>query len=55
VRIERVVLVSDSADDECVVNQALAANGTCVAPGFGASDCRARCGTHLWRVSAWGP
>ena len=30
---------------ECTVNQAL--GGTLTCPGFGASDCRAGCGSHL--------
>jgi len=54
VRIERVVLASDDPTDECAVNQTLASKASCVTPGFGASDCRARCRTHLWRfVNPW--
>jgi Uri superfamily endonuclease len=40
-----VVGVRLFADGECVVNQA--AEGVFVAPGFGASDCRSGCGSHL--------
>ena len=32
-------------EKECVVNQRT--QGTIIAPGFGASDCRAGCGSHL--------
>jgi len=32
-------------DGECAVNQAT--EGVVVAPGFGASDCRSGCGSHL--------
>ncbi|WP_126443871.1 GIY-YIG nuclease family protein [Sulfuricystis multivorans] len=32
-------------EEECVLNQASA--GVIVVPGFGASDCRAGCGSHL--------
>jgi len=33
------------AGDECQLNQACP--GTIIAPGFGASDCKAGCGAHL--------
>lgn len=33
------------AADECQLNQACP--GTIIAPGFGASDCKAGCGAHL--------
>ncbi|MEW5782619.1 MAG: GIY-YIG nuclease family protein [Pseudomonadota bacterium] len=32
-------------EEECALNQATA--GVIVVPGFGASDCRAGCGSHL--------
>jgi Uri superfamily endonuclease len=41
----RVVGVKRSATEECLLNQKL--RGAIVAPGFGASDCRAGCGSHL--------
>jgi len=34
-----------SSRSECAVNRAL--HGEIIAPGFGASDCRAGCGSHL--------
>jgi Uri superfamily endonuclease len=37
------------SQDECVVNQKVA--GTIVVPGFGASDCRRHCGSHLKRIA----
>ena len=40
-----VVRVRRSAKDECELNQS--GRGTIIAPGFGASDCRAGCGSHL--------
>lgn len=50
VSIKRVVLASTKADDECPVNQAV--TGANPIPRFGASDCRARCGSHLRFVRA---
>lgn len=44
----RVVDVHRLAEPECVVNQRTA--GEIVVPRFGASDCRAGCGSHLKRV-----
>ena len=41
----KVVDVSLSSEAECPLNQRTA--GEIVVPGFGASDCRARCGSHL--------
>jgi Uri superfamily endonuclease len=38
------------SEPECVVNQRT--TGAMVAPGFGASDCRAGCGAHLFRVGS---
>lgn len=37
--------IKKSADGECALNQATA--GTIPVPGFGASDCRSGCGSHL--------
>jgi len=51
VRVTRVVLAADDPQEECPVNRKLAASGCCVAPGFGASDCRAGCETHLWQIA----
>ncbi|MCH7945335.1 MAG: GIY-YIG nuclease family protein [Armatimonadetes bacterium] len=48
VAVVRVALASPDADEECSVNQAVGLTGDCVVPGFGASDCRAGCPTHLW-------
>lgn len=41
----KVVGVALSGESECVCNQRVA--GDIVVPGFGASDCRAQCGSHL--------
>lgn len=41
----RVVEVRRCARPECALNRAQA--GQVLAPGFGASDCRAGCGAHL--------
>ena len=41
----RVVSVLRSTRGECALNRRV--GGTIVAPGFGASDCRAGCGAHL--------
>ncbi|AAU91348.1 conserved hypothetical protein [Methylococcus capsulatus str. Bath] len=38
-------------DGECAVNQAT--EGIVVAPGFGASDCRRGCGSHLKFSGHW--
>jgi len=40
-----VAKVVRSRRDECRLNQG--ARGRVLVPGFGASDCRARCGAHL--------
>ncbi len=37
-----------SAEEECVVNQRT--SGEVLIPGFGSSDCRAGCGSHLKRI-----
>jgi Uri superfamily endonuclease len=44
----RVREVRRFADAECCVNQRV--EGEVTVPGFGASDCRAGCGSHLKRV-----
>ena len=49
VAVVRVALASLDADEECSVNQAVGLTGDCVAPGCGASDCRAGCAARLWR------
>lgn len=41
----RVTSIRLSTDKECLVNQSL--NGDILMPGFGASDCRQGCGSHL--------
>ena len=41
----RIVRVRRSRLPECALNRR--AGGAVVAPGFGASDCRAGCGSHL--------
>lgn len=46
----RVVDVVRSSRAECVLNRA--AGGVIPVPGFGASDCRAGCGSHLRYVGA---
>lgn len=43
-----VTEVARSDSGECALNQATA--GMVIVPGFGASDCRAGCGSHLKRV-----
>ena len=43
-----VCTVRRLADPECEVNQR--STGALVVPGFGASDCRAGCGSHLKRL-----
>ncbi len=43
-----VARVFTSAKGECQCNQAI--HGEVVIPGFGASDCRQRCGAHLLRI-----
>ena len=45
----RIREVGRFCDDECLVNQRTA--GEIPVPGFGASDCRAGCGSHLKRVA----
>jgi Uri superfamily endonuclease len=50
VHVERVELVSDDPVDECAANRRVGAAGRVPAPGFGSSDCKAGCGTHLWHI-----
>ena len=50
VLIERVVLALSDPEKECAANQGVGRKACCVAPGFGASDCREGCQAHLWRV-----
>lgn len=45
----RVIRVLRSTRPECELNAAT--RGTVAAPGFGASDCRGECGSHLKRVA----
>jgi len=40
-----MIEVKRFAEEECPLNQATA--GTVIVPGFGASDCRSGCGSHL--------
>lgn len=41
----RVASVKRSGEDECVLNQRT--KGVSLVPGFGSSDCRSGCGSHL--------
>lgn len=41
----KITRIHLSAEIECVVNQSV--NGEIPVPGFGASDCRRGCGSHL--------
>lgn len=47
----RVIRVRRSRRPECVLNQAT--RGRVVVVGFGASDCRAGCGSHLKFLGPW--
>jgi len=46
----RVTAVERHSDDECVLNQRTP--GVPIIPGFGASDCRSGCGSHLKYLGA---
>jgi Uri superfamily endonuclease len=46
----KVATVKRSRESECILNQKIV--GTIVVPGFGASDCRNRCGSHLFYLGA---
>ena len=46
----RVLEVRRSVEEECAVNRST--HGTIPVPGFGASDCRAGCGSHLKRLKS---
>ncbi len=41
----KVATVKRSSESECILNQKVV--GVVVVPGFGASDCRNGCGSHL--------
>ena len=45
----RILDVKRRDADECLVNQAT--EGSVPVPGFGASDCRSGCGSHLKRIA----
>ena len=45
-----VVSVKRSGESECALNRKIA--GTILVPGFGASDCREGCGSHLRYLGA---
>ena len=49
VRIEDIFIFPHRAESECDINQALQKmiDGRQICPGFGASDCRSGCGSHL--------
>lgn len=42
----RIVGIERSTTPECILNQQTA--GEIILPGFGSSDCRAGCGSHLF-------
>lgn len=44
-----IIEVRRSAETECSLNRTTA--GQIVVPGFGATDCRAQCGSHLKRLA----
>lgn len=46
-RYASVIKVDRVAGDECLLNQQV--KGEVIIPGFGASDCKAGCGSHLKR------
>ena len=46
----RVLSVRRSRRDECALNRST--SGSIPVPGFGASDCRAGCGSHLKYLGA---
>ena len=48
--LHRVVLASIDPAEGCAVNRSFAPQLGCVAPGFGASDCREGCESHLFLV-----
>lgn len=48
--LERVELSSTRPEDECAVNATTGRNAVAPVPRFGASDCRAGCPAHFWRV-----
>lgn len=52
VRVLEVVLASRDPSLECAVHQQMGEDAECVVPGFGASDCKAKCDAHLVRMVA---
>jgi len=50
--LEKIVLVSRVPSEECAQNQVIGQDAACPVPGFGSSDCREGCPTHLWLLPA---
>jgi len=44
-----IIRVMTFSQSECLLNQQL--TGDIIAPGFGASDCKAGCGSHLKKIT----
>jgi Uri superfamily endonuclease len=48
VQLEDIAIISENFSDECSENKKLLMrNASIVAEGFGASDCKSNCGSHL--------
>ena len=48
VQLEDIAIISENFSDECSENKKLLMrNASIVATGFGASDCKSNCGSHL--------
>ncbi len=48
VQLEDITIISENFSDECSENKKLLMrNASIVAEGFGASDCKSNCGSHL--------
>jgi len=54
--IKGIVILTSEDKIECRVNQMVKAlfKGRIIAPGFGSSDCKEKCGSHLLFIRKYG-
>jgi Uri superfamily endonuclease len=55
-RVKEVIILNGEAKIECSINQMVKAllKGRIIAPGFGSSDCKEKCGSHLLFIEKYG-
>jgi Uri superfamily endonuclease len=55
-KVEEAIILGSEAKIECGINQMVKAllKGRIIAPGFGSSDCKEKCGSHLLFIQKYG-